>query len=165
MTPLDTELFNEFKRLDKLLRESRRTERGVSSYIDDMKAVNEIGARHIPNWRTDLDWLWQCRHVRNRLAHDATSEVHSLCDRQHVEFLKNFYARVLNGRDPLAQLERLRRGTRSTAKSPSPRVSPHSTPPASAQQGCLTGVILTVAATMLTMGLFCVIVILLSLTQ
>lgn len=41
MTSLDTELFNEFKRLDKLLKESRDTERGVSDYIDDMKEATK----------------------------------------------------------------------------------------------------------------------------
>ena len=102
MTPLDTELFNEFKQLDKLLRDSRKTERGVSDYIDEMKATSAYESRYIPNWRTDLDGLWYCRHLRNKLAHDATSEDYPLCGPENVAFLRQFRARVLRGEDPLA---------------------------------------------------------------
>jgi hypothetical protein len=108
MTPLDTELFNEFKRLDKLLKESRDTERGVSDYIDDMKEVPLYESDSIPDWDLDLDRLWYCRHLRNKLAHDTVSEDHPLCDPENVEFLKSFYARVLRGDDPLARLRKYR---------------------------------------------------------
>ena len=145
MTPLDTELFNEFKRLDKLLRESRRTERGVSDYIDEMKKIGAKGAQCVPNWRLDLDRLWYCRHIRNKLAHDDTSETYSLCDEKYVEFLKDFYARVLNGTDPLAQWHKHRQAARSAA-TPPPRAYTYSPSPASAQQGCLSCVIWTAVA-------------------
>ena len=90
MTPLDTELFNEFKRLDKLLKESRDTERGVSDYIDDMKKVPLYESNSIPDWDLDLDRLWYCRHFRNKLAHDTVSEDDPLCDPEDAEFLKNY---------------------------------------------------------------------------
>ena len=147
MTPLDTELFNEFKRLDKLLRDSRKTERGVSDYIDEMKKKSAIGKQFVPNWRLDLDRLWYCRHIRNKLAHDATSEEYPLCDKKYVEFLKDFYARVLNGTDPLAKLNKHRRGTQSAAQTAPPRTYTYS-PSASTQQGCLSCVIWTVVATL-----------------
>ena len=108
MTLLDTELFNEFKRLDKLLKESRDTERGVSDYIDDMKEVPLYESNSIPDWDLDLDRLWYCRHLRNQLAHDTVSEDYPLCDPEDVEFLKSFYARVLRGDDPLARLRKYR---------------------------------------------------------
>ena len=151
MTPLDTELFNEFKRLDNLLRDSRGTERGVSDYIDDMKAVSSNESRYVLNWRRDLDRLWHCRHIRNKLAHDATSEEYPLCDPENVEFLKEFYTRVLNGTDPLAQLKKHRqkadpaRAASTTRPTPPPRTytySPRTTAPQ--EQGCLSCLVWTV---------------------
>jgi hypothetical protein len=114
MTPLDTELFNEFKRLDKLLRESRGTERGVSDYIDEMRSVPAFERDYFPRWKQDLDGLWRCRHIRNKLAHEDVSERISLCRQEDIEFLRSFYDRVRNGRDPLAQLGRARRQTRES---------------------------------------------------
>jgi hypothetical protein len=108
MTPLDTELFNEFKRLDKLLRESRGTERGVSDYIDTMKEIPRYESIHISDWDRDLDRLWYCRHLRNKLAHDTVSENYPLCAPENVEFLKSFRARVLESDDPLARLRKYR---------------------------------------------------------
>ena len=108
MTPLDTELFNEFKRLDKLLREARYTERGVSDYIDEMKTVSYATSCSVLGWKNDLDHLWRCRHIRNKLAHDYVPDGINLSRAEDVEFLKDFYTRVMNGDDPLARLRKLR---------------------------------------------------------
>lgn len=125
MTSLDTELFNEFKRLDKLLKESRGTEHGVTDYIDDMKEIPLYESNRIPDWEQDLDRLWYCRHLRNKLAHDTVSENSPLCDPDNVEFLKGFYARVMRGDDPLARLRKYRiqvreARARSAATTPPP---------------------------------------------
>ena len=179
MTPLDTELFNEFKRLDKLLRESRGTERGVSDYIDEMKEILSYESQSIPNWDLDLDRLWYCRHIRNKLAHDTTSEEYPLCDPENVAFLQNFYARVLKSEDPLAQLRRYRQEKARQEKARKTQTRPtapqfHTTQPqlhtytqsgrtmAPQNQGCLSCVIWT-AVTVLAVP--CVMAIIRLLTQ
>lgn len=127
MTSLDTELFNEFKRLDKLLKESRGTEHGVTDYIDEMKEIPLYESDSIPDWDQDLDLLWCCRHLRNQLAHDTVSEDYPLCDPEDVELLKSFYARVLQGDDPLARLRKYRiqvRESRPRSAAASPPLPP-----------------------------------------
>lgn len=121
MTPLDTELFNEYKRLDKLLREARGTEHGVTDYIDEMKATSRYEARSVLGWENDLNRLWRCRHIRNKLAHDDIPDSVQLSRMEDIEFLKHFYSRVMSGDDPLARLRRHRTGPHErTASSHTP---------------------------------------------
>ena len=148
MTPLDTELFNEFKRLDKLLREARYTERGVSDYIDEMKAVPYNESHTIPAWQNDLNRLWHCRHIRNKLAHDDIPDNVELSRPEDVEFLRKFYTNVLNGNDPLAQLHRRKKQSRTA---PRQRGGPAS--PAEQGCGCLSATLFLLCGALILCGI------------
>ena len=100
----------EYKRLDKICREAYNTEKGITTYIDAMKAVPAEKSRAVPGWNSDLGRLISLRHVRNQFAHDVGTVASALCSEEDIVWLENFYRRITEARDPLALLEK------STAK-------------------------------------------------
>lgn len=115
-------LFEAFKRLDGLCRDMYQSEKGVTEYINDMQARGGATFR-IPHWTEDLDRLKRLRHIRNQLAHEISSFDEELCTEADVQWLKEFYQRVLDGKDPLSLLvkseqERNKTGQHKNQKAP-----------------------------------------------
>ena len=149
MNSNDSALFEAFKRLDKLCRESLQAEHGVTAYIDAMKAVPFQESELIDDWSQDLRMLKHCRHIRNQLAHDDISPYEVLSDEYDVLFLNEFYDRILDSEDPLAKLRRNRCRRQAQNDSHESRARNHTRsiplrpmlPTAPVKSGCLTGVI------------------------
>lgn len=104
MSNLNNAFLEEFKRLDKLCREMYDTEKGVTSYIDDMKLTPEYKSRYIPDWNNDLRKLKSLRHIRNQLSHEVGTLDMDMCEQDDIVWLRDFYKRILNGTDPLSIL-------------------------------------------------------------
>lgn len=104
MQNLNYIFFEEFKHLDKLCGEVYNSRHGVTSYIDDMKAVLRNGYQHIPNWKNDLEQLIRLRHIRNYLAHTTGAFQETLCTQKDIDLVIDFCNRILKQTDPMALL-------------------------------------------------------------
>ena len=104
MNNLNYVLFEEYKRLDKLCGDIYKTQHGITSYIDDMKAKSLSDYRCIPHWGTDLEWLIKIRHIRNSLAHAEDAFNTESCTQNDIDWIRDFYNRILNQSDPIAIL-------------------------------------------------------------
>ena len=135
----------EYKRLDKICREAYNTEKGVTTYIDTMKAVPADKSRAVSGWNSDLGRLISLRHIRNQFAHDVGTVASALCSEDDIEWLTSFYSRITEARDPLALLEK------SSAKKPVQNEAPQKDNSADENRdgtdepkGCLAAVIVGV---------------------
>lgn len=109
MYNLNDTFLEEFKRLDKLCKEMYRSDKGITSYIEDMKHVSPYESRCIPNWDFDLKQLTNLRHLRNRLTHDVGTLNINMCTQSDINWLHSFYGRIFNQTDPIALLCRNKR--------------------------------------------------------
>lgn len=104
MEHLNMRFLEEYKRLDKLCKEIYRADRGISSYIDDMKASNRSGNYTIPGWSSDLDQLIRLRHLRNKLTHEVGTTDLPICTENDIQWVADFHSRILSRTDPIAKL-------------------------------------------------------------
>ncbi|HIZ10820.1 MAG TPA: hypothetical protein IAA41_01815 [Candidatus Eubacterium faecavium] len=91
----------EFKHLDNLLKDIYETEKGVTEYLENMKCIPRSEYIFIHGWDADFKNLKKLRDLRNKLSHDTGTLNMPLCTQEDVEWLKNFYDRILKGCDPL----------------------------------------------------------------
>lgn len=91
-----------YKHLDKLCRDIYMSDRGVSNYIDHMKAISSYECKRIPNWNADLNMLIHLRHIRNQLTHETGTLIYPMCSQNDINWLECFHRRLLNASDPLA---------------------------------------------------------------
>ena len=96
--------FEEFKRLDKLCGDLYKDQAGITHYINDMKSTPISNYRNIPNWETDLKELVRLRHIRNNLAHTENAFDEDVCTQRDIDWIKDFYQRILDRSDPIAML-------------------------------------------------------------
>ena len=101
MNEIERELLEEYKRLDLLLKDMFGTETGVSEYISRMEAKKDA-FRKVASLNNDLRQLKHVRHIRNKIMHDQDD---SLCTEEDVDFACDFYDRLLDRRDPLAEFK------------------------------------------------------------
>ncbi len=109
MRNTNDQFLEEYKHLDKICREMYRTEKGVTAYIDDMKRVPPYETRAIINWDTDLRQLVRLRHMRNRLTHECGTLDQEMCTQSEIEWIQDFYGRILLQSDPIALLAKRQR--------------------------------------------------------
>lgn len=102
MKEINYVFFEEYKKLEKLCGDMYNSHNGVTNYIDDMKSVSWSNYRSIKNWESDLKQLMRLRHIRNNLAHNEGAFDENVCTQYDIEWLHNFYKRILNQTDPLA---------------------------------------------------------------
>lgn len=97
------DFIKEYKLLDKLCKEMYMSDKGVTSYIDDMKSVPFADSKIIDGWRDDLYKLIELRGKRNKWAHDDDVVTFSRSD---CTWIADFHKRVLKGNDPLTLLRK-----------------------------------------------------------
>ena len=102
----DNIFFEEYKRLDRLCADMYEGRNGVSAYIADMDEEAGQGQLWVLGWSEDYKKLKHVRWVRNQIAHDSAAYQRS--EPADLQFVKEFYSRVLSGRDPLTQLRKIR---------------------------------------------------------
>lgn len=113
MYNLNYVFFEEFKRLDKLCGEIYHSQHGVTSYIEDMKSVSQPC---ISNWKSDLEKLIHLRHLRNHLAHTSGAFLENVCTQKDIDFVIEFYNRILSQKDPMALLYKMKKSVRPVSK-------------------------------------------------
>lgn len=130
---LNDSFLEEFKSLDQLFRDMYQTDRGVTSYIDEMRQVPQAESRSISNWEWDLRHLVELRHLRNRLSHEIGTLNEEQCSMDEINWLRSFHQRVLTQSDPLAQLY-VKRSEGPPADQAAPTTPPYYSAPCGAPQ-------------------------------
>ena len=100
MTELENRFFEEYKRLDILIKKKLGKEDGVSGYIEDM--IRKYGTSPANYYsRQMLNELKHIRWVRNNIAHfDGDSE----CEESDITIANYYYNLICNDEDPLAKV-------------------------------------------------------------
>lgn len=104
MNKIKIAFFEEYKKLDRLCGDIYRDQHGISHYIDDMKTKSHADSCDIPGWKTDLNQLIRIRHIRNQMAHAEGAFEEELCTQYDIDWIRNFYQRILAQADPCAML-------------------------------------------------------------
>lgn len=105
MLTLNIEFQEEYKHLDRLLKDRFESETGVSEYIERMDFSPWYERGENDAWDADYRKLKHARWLRNRLAHDYGTLNSDLCSEKDLAFLKDFYNRCLAGADALAEIQ------------------------------------------------------------
>lgn len=90
-----------YKHLEKLCGDMLGDERRLSAYIDEMYENTE-GWDLVDGWERDLKKLKNYRRVRNKLVHEPDAYEDELCDEEDIEWLDDFYYRIIDRKDPLS---------------------------------------------------------------
>lgn len=90
-----------YKHLDKLCGEILGDNRKLSAYIDEMINLPR-GPYLVAGWDDDIKQLKYYRWVRNQIAHDPNCDESNMCNPDDVEWLEDFYLRIMDQTDPLA---------------------------------------------------------------
>lgn len=114
MNNIEIELVQEYKRLDLLLKDMFETETGVSEYISRMENVRNA-AGLVSGWNRDLEKLKRIRHIRNKIMHD---EGYSFCEDDDIDYIVDFYDRLLDQDDPLAKLRKYKKQKQTIQQQP-----------------------------------------------
>lgn len=89
-----------YKHLEKLCGDMMGDDRRLSAYIDEM-AGKPYGSRYVVGWESDLRKLKHYRWVRNQIVHEPDYSEDDLCGPEDVEWLEDFYDRIMDQTDPL----------------------------------------------------------------
>lgn len=109
------EFLESYKNLDELCRQILSSDRGVSQYIDEM-SHEVLGSYMVDGWEKDYKQLKRMRWIRNCLVHQTNSFSDNLFDTEDIEWLHNFYFRIMECRDPFSLLNNSQKKYKETAK-------------------------------------------------
>ena len=112
-----------YKRLDKLCREIYDSEKGVTSYIQDMQSKPLSQTLKINNWNSDLKKLIALRHLRNQFGHDVGAFDNISCRQSDIDWLVDFKERIINGTDPISLLRKQNNKTKNHIQKNEPNLS------------------------------------------
>lgn len=109
-----------YKHLEKLCGDMLGDERRLSAYIDEMYEITE-GWDLVDGWESDLKTLKHYRWVRNRIVHEPDAYEEDLCDIEDIEWLDDFYYRIIDRKDPLNQYYEIVRSRKRIKHAPEHR--------------------------------------------
>ena len=112
MVNRNNQFLEEYKRLDKLLRDMYQSEKGVTAYIDHMKSVAPCESKGIPGWDDDFRRLNALRKLRNYLVHECGTMEQALCSQDDITLINDFYRRIVQIKDPIAMYTYRRKTSR-----------------------------------------------------
>lgn len=101
-----------YKHLERLCGDMLGDERRISAYIDEMYENTE-GWDLVEGWESDLKKLKHYRWVRNRIVHEPDAYEDELCDAEDIEWLDDFYYRIIDREDPLNRYYEIVRSRKS----------------------------------------------------
>lgn len=108
MSQINFEIFNEYKSVDNICKDMYSSEKGVTTYIDNMNNVSTFETNSIPNWNETKTMLVRIRKLRNDMAHEDGAFEYSDGTKKDLEWLKEFHEKLLNQTDPLCLLYKKR---------------------------------------------------------
>ncbi|MCI8589853.1 MAG: hypothetical protein HFE77_03985 [Clostridiales bacterium] len=88
-----------YKHLDNLCKDMNGI--GITGYIKDMEQIT-TGSYYVKSWNSDYQQLKHYRHIRNQIAHETYANEENMCSDEDIEWLEDFYQRIINQNDPLA---------------------------------------------------------------
>lgn len=94
-----------YKIIEKLCNQMYGTQNGVTEYINEMIDITN-GAYYVSNWNYDLKNLKHCRWIRNKIAHEPGYTEENMCEDSDIQFLEDFYSRLLSRNDPISNYRR-----------------------------------------------------------
>lgn len=97
----------EYKRLDKLCKDCNGSFEGVSEYIRQMENTRHDVKMRIESWENDYKMLKHVRWVRNKLSHEVGTFQSDICMQSDLDFVKDFYNRIMKCVDPLVQARKI----------------------------------------------------------
>ena len=101
MSRLNDEFMEIYKRIDSFIREAYHSDKGVTTYIDEMNS--KAGASwSILGWNETLENLKNYRHIRNSYTHDVGTSYSDICSYEDIEWLKGFYNKLMTAQDPMS---------------------------------------------------------------
>ncbi len=103
-----------YKRLEKLLSEVYGDNHGISAYIDEMVNTSS-GSYYVANWNEDLKQLKHYRWVRNKIVHEPNCSEENMCTSEDIQWINNFYSRIMAANDPLAQFQQRKKWNNENA--------------------------------------------------
>lgn len=101
MSKINDEFMEAYKRIDHFCKDALGTDKGVTSYIDEMREKTD-GYKYVPGWKEDLDNLVRYRHIRNNYSHEIGSSYSDICEWNDVFWLREFHEKLLKVKDPLS---------------------------------------------------------------
>ena len=107
------EFLEAYKSLDELCKQILSSDRGISEYIDEMNRESQ-GRMRVACWEMDYKRLKKLRWIRNQLVHETNSFQDDLISLEDIEWLKNFYARIMECTDPFSLLHQSRNIRKTT---------------------------------------------------
>lgn len=116
MNQTENRFFEEFKRLDKLCSEMYGDMHGVTAYIEDMRAMEYANSCKADDFEETLRELVRLRHVRNALAHDTSLNNIDEVTENDIEWIINFYQKILATADPIALCSQKKQSFQSNEK-------------------------------------------------
>ena len=100
-----------YKRLEKLLNEVYGDSHGISVYIDEMVNISD-GSYYVSDWKQDLKQLKHYRWVRNQIVHEPACTEENMCTPEDIQWINDFYSRVMAANDPLSKYRRFKQRTK-----------------------------------------------------
>lgn len=110
-----------YKHLERLCGDMLGDERRISAYIDKMYE-NDKGWDLVPGWERDLKKLKYYRRIRNKLVHEPDAYEEELCDEEDIEWLDDFYYRIIDRKDPLSRYYEIVRSRKNIRHAPEHRM-------------------------------------------
>ena len=104
MNTIQIEFLDEYKYVDKICREMFGTEKGVTTYIEQLDETPMTVRYWITEWNNEYRQLKHIRWLRNQIVH-STGNVE--CTQSDLDWLKDFHNRLLTQQDLLAKAHRV----------------------------------------------------------
>lgn len=108
MRELNIRFLEEYKTVDRYIRDAYKSEDGVTAYIRMMEADKRQGTMYVRTWNDDYYMLKHVRWVRNQLVHEVGYDS-ALCEKADYDNVALFHKRLYAGTDPISLLEKERR--------------------------------------------------------
>ena len=113
MNEKEIQLFVEFKKLDNLCKDLLSSEKGVTSYIEEMENTPLSKQMLVSDFDETYKMLKHVRWIRNDIAHgNGNSE----CEQEDIDFVCDFYKKILSRTDPFAIIRKAENEARERAK-------------------------------------------------
>lgn len=110
---MSSNFLDSYKHLEKLCNEIFNDIHGITFYINEM-TNNPRGSVLVNGWNSDLKQLKHYRWVRNQITHEPGCTEQDVCKPGDIEWLDNFYSRIMNQNDPISLY---RKATNTSVKS------------------------------------------------
>lgn len=101
MSIINDEFMEIYKRIDAFCRDTYKSDKGLTSYIDEMSRIG--GATWgVLGWNETLNKLKNYRHIRNSYTHDVGTSYSDICSQEDIEWLQGFYDKLMYAQDPIS---------------------------------------------------------------